>query len=48
MTSTGDYTMGILVLLGSKENSVGRKLILVWKKFGSFGRLPLYWGIILG
>ena len=25
----------------------GRKLIPVWKKFRSFGRLPLYWGVIL-
>ena len=25
MTSIGDFTMGILVLLGNKENSVGKK-----------------------
>ena len=40
--------MGVFVLSRSYKNSVGEKLSPVWKKFRSFGRLPLYWGVTLG
>ena len=38
---------GVFFLSRSNKNS-GEKLIPVWKKFRSFGRLPLYWGVTLG
>ena len=44
---TGESRMRIFILLGSK-NSVGKKAYCRGVGSGVFGRLSLYWGIILG
>ena len=44
----GELKMRIFILLKSNENSVGKKAHC-WRIIsGVFGRLPVYWGFILG
>ena len=52
MTSTGDYTMRILILLGNRENSDDfsgesrmRVFILLASNKNSMGKMAYYWGV---